>query len=87
MNIIVHKVNDLKIGQRREDGYINLTKMAQASGKLIADYLKLDTTNAFLNRLSTDMGIPISGKNGLVQVHKGGNNKATQGSLILLLLM
>lgn len=48
MNIIVHKVNDLHIGQRREDGYINLTKMAQASGKLIADYLRLDTTEAFL---------------------------------------
>lgn len=80
MSIIVHKVNDLQIGQRREDGYINLTKMAQASGKLIADYLRLDTTNAFLSMLSTDMGIPISGKNGLVQVHKGGNNKAAQGT-------
>ncbi|MDJ0800871.1 MAG: KilA-N domain-containing protein [Calothrix sp. MO_167.B12] len=80
MKIILHEANGLQIGQRHQDGYINLTQMAQASGKLIADYLRLDTTQAFINELSTDMGIPISGKNGLIQIRKGGNNKAAQGT-------
>jgi len=34
--------------------------MAQANGKLIADYLRLDSTNAFLVELSGSMGIPFS---------------------------
>ncbi|NJL64559.1 MAG: ParB/RepB/Spo0J family partition protein [Methylacidiphilales bacterium] len=80
MNIILHKVNDLQIGQRHEDGYINLTKMAQASNKKLNDYLRLSTAKAFIEKLSTDTGIPVSGKNGLVQVHKGGNNKVAQGT-------
>jgi hypothetical protein len=33
MKIINHEANGLQIGQRREDGYINLTQMAKASGK------------------------------------------------------
>ncbi|AFZ04514.1 ParB/RepB/Spo0J family partition protein [Calothrix sp. PCC 6303] len=80
MNIILHKVNDSQIGQRREDGYINLTKMAQASNRKLNDYLRLSTAKAFIDKLSADTGIPVSGKNGLVQVHKGGNNKTTQGT-------
>jgi hypothetical protein len=44
--------------------------MAKTNGKLIADYLRLDTTKAFLDNLSTDMGIPISGKNGLIQIRE-----------------
>lgn len=50
--MIIHEANGLKIGQRRDDGYINLTSMAQASGKLIADYLRLEATKAFLDELS-----------------------------------
>lgn len=80
MNIIIHQTNSLQIGQRRSDGYINLTKMAQANRKLIADYLRLETTKAFLQELSVDMEIPISGKNGLIQIRKGGNNKLNQGT-------
>jgi KilA-N domain len=53
MEIILHETNGLQIGQRHEDGYINLTQMAQANGKLIADYLRLDITKAFLSELST----------------------------------
>jgi hypothetical protein len=58
-NIISHNHNDTLINQRYKDGYINLTAMAQANGKLIADYLRLDSTNAFLAELSRSMGIPI----------------------------
>ena len=58
-NIISHNHNQTLINQRYKDGYINLTAMAQAEGKLIADYLRLDTTKAFLEELSQTMGIPI----------------------------
>jgi len=80
MKIIVHEANGLQVGQRREDGYINLTKMAQANGKKLNDYLRLETTKAFLDELSTVTGIPVTAKNGLIQVRQGGNNKAAQGS-------
>ncbi|ACK74098.1 KilA domain protein (plasmid) [Gloeothece citriformis PCC 7424] len=78
--MIIHEANGSQIGQRREDGYINLSSMAQANSKLIADYLRLEVTKAFLEELSADMGIPISGKSGLIQIRKGGNNKAAQGT-------
>ncbi len=68
MKIILHEADGLQIGQRHEDGYINLTQMAQANGKLIADYLRLDITKAFLDELSMDMGIPISK---LIQIRRG----------------
>lgn len=80
MKIINHNVNGLQIGQRREDGYINLTKMAKANDKKINDYLRLDTTQAFLDELSTVTGIPASGNNGLIQIRRGGNNKNAQGT-------
>jgi hypothetical protein len=68
MNIIIHEANGLQIGQRHEDGYINLTKMAQANGKKLNDYLRLETTKAFLEELSMDTGIPVSK---LTQIRKG----------------
>lgn len=58
-NIISHNVNETLINQRYKDGYINLTAMAKANSKLIADYLRLESTNAFLSELSGSMGIPI----------------------------
>ena len=48
--------------------FLNLTQMAKANNKLIADYLRLETAKAFLDKLSIDMGIPISK---LVQIRKG----------------
>ena len=80
MNIIIHEANGLQIGQRCEDGYINLTKMAQASDKKFNDYLRLDTTKVFLDELSAVTGIPVTGKNGLIQIRQGGNNKNAQGT-------
>ena len=58
------------VPQRIVDGYFNATAMCAASQKLIADYLRLSTTKAFLHELSVDMGIPISA---LVQSVRGGN--------------
>jgi KilA-N domain len=74
-NIISHNHNNTLINQRYKDGYINLTAMAQANDKFIADYLRLDTTNAFLNELSETMGIPIVN---LVEV-KTGRSGGTWG--------
>lgn len=68
MKIINHEVDGLQISQRIEDGYMNLTQMAKVNGKLIADYLRLDTTKTFLDKLSMVMGIPITK---LVQIRKG----------------
>lgn len=74
-NIISYNHNSTLINQRYKDGYINLTAMSQAEGKLIADYLRLDTTKAFLEELSKTMGIPIVS---LVEV-KAGRNGGTWG--------
>lgn len=60
--------NDI-VSQRVTDGYINATAMCKATGKMFADYGRLASTNAFLQELSSDMGIPISD---LIQSAKGG---------------
>lgn len=57
------------VPQRVTDGYVNATAMCKAAGKLMADYIRLTSTQGFLQELSSDMGIPISS---LVQVIKGG---------------
>ena len=72
MKIINHEVNGLQISQRREDGYFNLSQMAKANGKLIADYLRLDTTKGFLEELSGSMGIPIDQI--VIKIVKGKNH-------------
>ncbi|WP_200819447.1 DNA N-6-adenine-methyltransferase [Tolypothrix sp. NIES-4075] len=77
MNIIIHEANGLQIGQRREDGYINLTKMAQASDKDLHDYLRLKITKSFLEELSLETGIPGSK---IVQIYKGRGDKIQQGT-------
>ena len=68
--------------QRPNDGYINATKLCTQGGKLIADYLRLSGTKEFLRLLSIDMGIPISGKNGLIQIRKGGKDITLQGTYV-----
>ena len=72
MKIINHEENGLQVSQRIEDGYMNLTQMAKNNGKLIADYLRLDTTKAFVEELSTSMGIPIDLL--IVKIVKGQNH-------------
>ena len=48
MKIINHEANGLQIGQRREDGYINLTQMAKAYGKRVADWKENEENIALL---------------------------------------
>ena len=45
---------------RSTDGYWNATEMCQHHGRLLADFLRLKNTKAYLEALSLDMGIPIS---------------------------
>jgi hypothetical protein len=56
------------IQQRESDGYINATAMCKACRKQLGHYLENASTNAFLEALSLDIGIPISK---LVIVRKG----------------
>lgn len=69
LSLIPHQVQNSIVDQRAEDGYINATAMCHAAGKKIAHYLENVGTQAYLQELSTDIGIPISE---LVQSVKGG---------------
>ena len=70
------------VHQRPVDGYVNATELCQRAGKFFGDYHRSAQTKAYLEALSADMGIPISGQTGLVQVRKGGNDKASQGTWV-----
>jgi len=70
MSVITHSVNEIVVGQRAADGYINATAMCQACGKQLAHYLENQTTKAFLEALSENIGIPILN---LVEVKRGRN--------------
>lgn len=70
MSLITHNVNEVNIGQRAIDGYINATAMCQACGKQLAHYLENQTTKAFLEALCENIGIPILN---LAQVKRGRN--------------
>ena len=56
--IINHDWENVGIRQRKSDGYVSLTDIAQTRGKFAADYLKIKTTKEFLQALSADLGIP-----------------------------
>lgn len=68
-DLIPHTLSGFMVGQRKSDGYINATAMCQASGKQFNDYFRLKASQAFLEELSTETGIPVSG---LVVTSKGG---------------
>ena len=76
---IEHEVDGSVIPQRPIDGYINATLLCQRAGKSIGHYNSAAQTKAFLNALSADIGIPISG---LVRTVKGGNDKLAQGTWV-----
>lgn len=68
--LIEHKIESISVDQHAYDGYVNATALCQASGKQLGHYLETKTTQAFLNELSSDIGIPIST---LIQIVKGGH--------------
>ena len=76
--LIPHTYQGQVVRQRSRDGYVNATAMCQAAGKAWADYNRLSSTKAFVEELSTVMGIPITE---LIQSVIGGN-PALQGTWI-----
>ena len=58
MSIFIRVFNQTTITQR-QDGYIDATAMCKACRKLFGDWNRLNSTNDFLNALSTSTGFPI----------------------------
>lgn len=50
--------------------FVNATEMAKAFGKRVNDFLRLKTTNDYIQVVSADTGIPASA---LIQIVKGGD--------------
>ena len=77
MSNLIKNWNDRAI-RIRSDRYVSLTDMAQASGKLFADWNKLKSTKSYLTTLASVMQICITD---LVQVIQGGDpqNQGTWG--------
>jgi len=67
---ITRDFNGTQIRQRKSDGFLDATAMCKATGKLFGHYKTLESTQAFLSALSTDIGYPISE---LIQSVKGGH--------------
>ena len=53
---------------------INATALCRAGNKLIADYLRLSNTKAYLEAVESNMGIPILE---LIKVNTGGDHSGT----------
>ena len=77
--LIEHSLDGAIIPQRPRDGYINATHLCKKAGKRLNDYGRLESTRAFLSRLSAVTGIPATG---LVQIIQGGNDKLRQGTWV-----
>lgn len=68
--LIPHAYQGEVIQQRSRDGYVSATAMCKAAGKAWADYNRLATTKAFVDELSSEVGIPIPE---LIQSLSGGH--------------
>jgi hypothetical protein len=74
-DIILREWNERKI-RIREDRYVSLTDMAKASGKLFKNWNKLDSTKAYVGKLSGVVNIP---PHDIIQVKQGGKDQGTWG--------
>jgi len=74
-NLILREFNGYQI-RLREDGYVSLTDMAKATGKLFADWNRLDSTQSLLSVITRNMGIPMSQ---IIQVKVGTKDGGTYG--------
>jgi hypothetical protein len=72
------------IRQRESDGYVCLTDICQAAGKLYADWRRTDWAGEYLEALALDMGIPISK---LIDIRQSGraSDAGTWGHLRIAL--
>lgn len=67
--VVHHSIQGVKVCYRVTDGYFNATNMCKALKKQWHDFYRLDSTNDFIEALSTETGIPVSG---LVETKRGG---------------
>jgi len=65
-------LNNIEIIYRKSDGYINVSKLCKAGGKLFADYNKNKRTEIFLQTLASSMRILIDS---LIKYETGSNNE------------
>ena len=79
VRLIEHSLDGAVIPQRPTDGYINATKLCQKAGKQFNDYHRLGQTQAFLNELNLETGIPVSK---LVQIIRGRGDTIQQGTWV-----
>ncbi|CAC5339703.1 MULTISPECIES: KilA-N domain-containing protein [Planktothrix] len=87
--LVFHSANDLPIGQRRGDGYLNATALCKAAGKKWSHYFENDATKEYLAALSENLGIEIIARNPvvgipateLIQVFQGAD-KPVQGTWV-----
>lgn len=61
----------------RSDRYVSLTDMAQAAGKLLADWNRAKTSKSYLETLSRSMGIPIDQ---LIQINESTGDNDSRGT-------
>ena len=69
--IVLHDYNGFAISQE-SNGYVSLTDMAKAAGKQVNDYLRLDSTNEYIQALGYEVGNPVSS---LIQIVQGKGKK------------
>ncbi len=55
--LVPHELEGTSVAMRATDGYV--TAMCRAAGKQFSDFARLDTTEAYLNELSSIRGIPL----------------------------
>lgn len=76
MNIVFHTANNLPVGQRQDDGYVDATAMCKSVGKRFDNYKKHEGYKPFIKALSnslclTEAQLVVSkrGKTGSIWVH------------------
>ena len=77
--LINHSLDNNLVCQRKDNGYINATALCKACDKHIPHYFANDSTKAFLNELSLEVGIPTSNLTITVQ---GRGDKIQQGTWV-----
>lgn len=80
--LVDHNAAGAIITQRPSDGYVNITSIAKATGKLVANWSQTGPTHAFLEALSSDIGIPISLLVVSVKGVKAGADPRLQGTWV-----
>ena len=71
-NLIPHSFNNTQVTQRVTDGYINLNQMAQATGKRIDNWLRLDQTRELIEEFDSSDSSDLRNRPQAIITLKGG---------------